>query len=100
MWHVHTHIVFKGKLASVFCRLAFEVEATEEGDDKDEDFILASSASKVGARVLTTASRSDCCARDWTAREQDEEHQTELCQFAVCNVSLLKGKKNIFFIIL
>lgn len=44
-----------------------EVEEDEEEEDA-EDFILASSASKAGARVLTTASRSDCFDRDWTAR--------------------------------
>lgn len=37
-------------------------------EEDEEDFILASSASKAGARVLTTASRSDCFDRDWTAR--------------------------------
>lgn len=35
-----------------------------------EDFILASSASKAGARVLTTASRSDCFDKDWTSEKQ------------------------------
>lgn len=36
----------------------------EEDEDDDVDFILASSASKAGARLLTTASRSDSFDRD------------------------------------
>ena len=47
------------------------VAGDEEGfnDDEEDDLIFASSASKAGARVLTTASKSDCFDRDWTARE-------------------------------
>lgn len=36
-------------------------------EEEVEDLIFASSASKAGARVLTTASRSDWFDRDWTA---------------------------------
>lgn len=75
--HIHTHkptLVIVAELASLLCRLGFPLEGflvdisfAEEEDEEEEDFILASSASKAGARVLTTASRSDCVARDWEA---------------------------------
>lgn len=39
----------------------------EEEDEEEGDFILTISASMAGARVLTTASKSDCVDRDWTA---------------------------------
>lgn len=42
---------------------------TSLDEEEAEDFIFASSASKAGARVLTTASRSDCFDRVWTARK-------------------------------
>lgn len=71
--------IFVEELASFFCRLGFALEdfevdsffAVEEDEgEEEEDFILASSASKAGARVLTTASRSDCLDRDCTAGEE------------------------------
>ena len=94
---IHTHtptFVFVEELASLFCRLGFafegfvasnfffavedEEEAVEdevgflptedEDDGGDEDFNLANSASKAGARVLTIVSRSDILDRDWRAR--------------------------------
>lgn len=90
-------LVVVEELASLFCRLGFALEGfvvasffAEEAEDEeeavednlfpplaeevdDEDFILASSASKAGARVLTTASRSDWFDRDWTARGTKRE---------------------------
>lgn len=67
-------LVVVAELASLLCRLGLPSEGfvvniffAEEEDEEEEDFILASSASKAGARVLTTASRSDCAARDWEA---------------------------------
>lgn len=43
-------------------------DAEREDDDVDgDDFILASSASRAGAKVLTTVSRSDCFDKDWRA---------------------------------
>lgn len=49
----------------------------EEDDEEDDGFILASSASRAGARVLTTASRSDCGVKDWTARESKIKRASE-----------------------
>lgn len=46
---------------------AVDDEAPEDVDDEGTDFIFSISANKAGARVLTTASRSDCLDRDWTA---------------------------------
>lgn len=44
-------------------------DAEREDDDVDgDDFILASSASRAGAKVLTTVSRSDCFDKDWRAK--------------------------------
>lgn len=59
--------------------------ALEEVDD--DDFILASSAIKAGARVLTTAFRLDSCVRDWTAGEIKMKRQTKSQHFADCKVS-------------
>lgn len=41
--------------------------AWEEKEEDEDDFILLSSASKAGARDLTTASRSVWCDSDWAA---------------------------------
>lgn len=49
------------------CLEAEDEEGFSPTEDDDVDFILASSASKAGARVLTTVSRSDCLDRLWTA---------------------------------
>lgn len=45
-----------------------DAEREDDDDDVDgDDFILASSASRAGAKVLTTVSRSDCFDKDWRA---------------------------------
>lgn len=68
--HTHTHktTIFVEKPALFFCRLDFDVESFFPVNEDEEGFILTSSASKAGARVLTTFSKSDCCVRDWTAK--------------------------------
>lgn len=49
---------------------------------EEDGFILVSSASKAGARVFTTASRSDCCVRDCTS-ERNNNQKKSLGQTAV-----------------
>lgn len=43
------------------------------GEGEEVEVILASSANKAGARVLTTASRSDGWDSDWTASGKRKE---------------------------
>lgn len=50
-------------------------------EEEEEDFILASSASKAGARVLTMVSRSDCVDRERTARETEKKKVSEKLHF-------------------
>lgn len=51
----------------LFCWFASEAESFFSFDVEDGGFILTSSASKAGASVLTTASRSVSCVRDCTS---------------------------------
>lgn len=51
---------------------------TSLDEEEEEDFIFASSASKAGAKVLTTASRSDCFVRVWTARKPKQKRVLEM----------------------
>lgn len=97
----HTLTVFLEKLASLFCRLGFEVEsvvADVEDDEEDEGFILANSASKTGARDLTTVSRSDFSFRDWTARGTQMKRASQNCSIWLVakshTESLLKEEKS------
>lgn len=61
----------------------------EEDDEEDEGFILASSASKAGARVLTMASRSDCGVKDWIARGTKIKRASEEIASFCCLKSLM-----------
>lgn len=46
-----------------------DAEREDDDDDVDgDDFILTSSASRAGAKVLTTVSRSDWFDKDWRAK--------------------------------
>lgn len=106
---IHTHkptLVIVAELASLLCRMGFPLEGfvvdiffAEEEDEEEEDFILASSASKAGARVLTTASKSDCVARDWEASGTKITSVSQKLQhFGGCKVSCsvhYKTKKRI-----
>lgn len=63
-------LFFVEELASLLCRLDFALDGFvvtsffDAEEEDEEDFILASSASRAGARVLTTDSRSDWSDRD------------------------------------
>ncbi len=89
--------MFMEELATLFCMLAFALEDFEvdsfagEEDEEDEageeDFILTSFAIKAGAKVLTTASRSDCFDRDCTTKGQRQmECQAKIPVFDGCRV--------------
>lgn len=72
------------ELGLVFSVLAFplvnsgKAEEEDDGDDDTENLILDNSASRAGARVLTTVSMSDCFDRDWKARRTKMQKRKRL----------------------
>lgn len=74
------------RITLLFCWLVSEVESFFALDVEDDGFILTSSASKAGASVLTTDSRSDCCVRDFTSEGIETEKKNQALSFLVTRI--------------
>lgn len=61
-------LIFHHQQTEVLTFFGEDLAALLSVEETEQDFILANSAIKAGASVLTTADRSDSSVRDWTAK--------------------------------